>query len=281
MDIIEQRFLLRFESIFEKPALSVDEYLKQIPRDIAIKYGLTIANYTQDDDFSRQLDALMFNDEIKLGIHFKVASKLLHNVRFILCKPQTGLEMLRRIFSIPKDEFAKEVTQLTLIMVILKINSELLDNNARFQDKSATLFPKRIRSKFYELDDRIHVNPSIYRMFCLWFFLDTNNNDYWLKLKKELDESVEGVDCLVIEDIIDTGHTLAWLQEKLLEQKPASLRLCTLLDKPSRRETDVAVDYVGFEIPDEFVVGYGLDYAQKYRNLPYLGKLEFRNGGYS
>lgn len=102
-----------------------------------------------------------------------------------------------------------------------------------------------------------------------------------LKLKKELDESVEGVDCLVVEDIIDTGHTLAWLREKLLEQKPASLRLCTLLDKPSRRETNVAVDYVGFEIPDEFVVGYGLDYAQKYRNLPYIGKLEFRNGGYS
>lgn len=98
-----------------------------------------------------------------------------------------------------------------------------------------------------------------------------------MKLKKELDESVKGVDCLVIEDIIDTGNTLAWLKGKLLEQEPASLRLCTLLDKPDRREAEVSVDYVGFEIPDEFVVGYGLDYAQKYRNLPYIGKLELIN----
>lgn len=96
-----------------------------------------------------------------------------------------------------------------------------------------------------------------------------------LKIKKELDESVEGVDCLVVEDIIDSGNTLALMKQMLLERKPASLRLCTLLDKPDRREAEVAVDYTGFAIPDEFVVGYGLDYAQKYRNLPYVGRLEF------
>ena len=97
-----------------------------------------------------------------------------------------------------------------------------------------------------------------------------------IEIKKELDESVEGVDCLIVEDIIDSGHTLAWMKKLLLEREPASLRLCALLDKPDRRETEVAVDYIGFEIPDEFVVGYGLDYAQKYRNLPYVGRLELK-----
>lgn len=96
-----------------------------------------------------------------------------------------------------------------------------------------------------------------------------------IQIKKELDESVEGLDCLIIEDIIDSGYTLEWIKRQLLGRGPASLRLCSLLDKPDRRQVEVAVDYVGFEIPDEFVVGYGMDYAQKYRNLPYIGKLEF------
>lgn len=96
-----------------------------------------------------------------------------------------------------------------------------------------------------------------------------------LHIGKELDESIEGIDCLVVEDIIDTGNTLARLKELLLEYKPKSLKLCTLLDKPERRETEVEVDYVGFVIPDEFVVGCGLDYAQRYRNLPYIAILRF------
>jgi hypoxanthine phosphoribosyltransferase len=79
---------------------------------------------------------------------------------------------------------------------------------------------------------------------------------------------------IVIEDIIDSGRTLGYLLENLKQRQPASLKLCTLLDKPDRRVVQVAVDYTGFEIPDEFVVGYGLDYAQKYRNLPYIGVVE-------
>ena len=82
-------------------------------------------------------------------------------------------------------------------------------------------------------------------------------------------------DVLVVEDIIDSGRTLFYLLEILKKRHPKSMRLCTLLDKPDRRVRDVSVDYVGFEIPDEFVVGYGLDYAQKYRNLPYIGVVEF------
>ena len=96
-----------------------------------------------------------------------------------------------------------------------------------------------------------------------------------VKIAKDLDETIEGKDVIVIEDIIDSGRTLSYLLEVLAKRNPSSMKLCTLLDKPDRRVKDVKVDYVGFEIPDEFVVGYGLDYAQKYRNLPYIGIVEF------
>lgn len=95
-----------------------------------------------------------------------------------------------------------------------------------------------------------------------------------VRISKDLDETLEGKDVIVIEDIIDSGRTLYYLLDVLGKRNPASMKLCTLLDKPDRRVRDVKVDYVGFEIPDEFVVGYGLDYAQKYRNLPYIGVVE-------
>ena len=95
-----------------------------------------------------------------------------------------------------------------------------------------------------------------------------------VKIAKDLDETLECKDVIVIEDIIDSGRTLYYLMDVLEKRQPNSLKLCTLLDKPDRRVKDVKVDYVGFEIPDEFVVGYGLDYAQKYRNLPYIGVVE-------
>lgn len=95
-----------------------------------------------------------------------------------------------------------------------------------------------------------------------------------VKIAKDLDESLEGKHVMVVEDIIDSGRTLSYLLEILKKRNPASMKLCTLLDKPDRRVNKVDVNYVGFEIPDEFVVGYGLDYAQKYRNLPYIGVVE-------
>ena len=95
-----------------------------------------------------------------------------------------------------------------------------------------------------------------------------------IKIKKDLDESIEGLDVIVVEDIIDSGRTLSYLIEILKQRNPNSIRLCTLLDKPERRVRDVRVDYCCFNIPDEFVVGYGLDYAQKYRNLPFIGVVE-------
>lgn len=95
-----------------------------------------------------------------------------------------------------------------------------------------------------------------------------------VKLAKDLDETIEGKNVIVIEDIIDSGRTLHYLLDVLRKRNPKSMKLCTLLDKPERRVVDVKVDYTGFAIPDEFVVGYGLDYAQKYRNLPYIGVVE-------
>lgn len=95
-----------------------------------------------------------------------------------------------------------------------------------------------------------------------------------VKIVKDLDEVIEGKNVLVVEDIIDSGRTLHYLLEILKHRHPRSLKLCTLLDKKDRRVVDVNVDYTCFDIPDEFVVGYGLDYAQKYRNLPYIGIVE-------
>ncbi len=94
-----------------------------------------------------------------------------------------------------------------------------------------------------------------------------------VKILKDLEEKIEGKDVLIVEDIIDTGYTLDKVAKILRLRKPASLSICTLLDKPERRLVEIPVDYVGFQITDEFVVGYGIDYAQNHRNLPYLGRV--------
>ena len=95
-----------------------------------------------------------------------------------------------------------------------------------------------------------------------------------INVKQDLEGSIEGENVIVVEDIIDSGNTLSRLLQLFESRNPKTLTLCTLLDKPDRRVVDVKVDYTGFQIPDEFVVGYGLDYAQKYRNLPYIGVVE-------
>lgn len=94
-----------------------------------------------------------------------------------------------------------------------------------------------------------------------------------VRVLKDLDEDISGADLVIVEDIIDTGNTLSKVREMLLLRDPNSLAICTLLDKPSRREVEVPVGWIGFSIPDEFVIGYGIDYAQRYRNLPYIGKV--------
>ena len=94
-----------------------------------------------------------------------------------------------------------------------------------------------------------------------------------VRILKDLDDEIHGKHVLIVEDIIDTGYTLNKVKEILSLRNPASLTICSLLDKPDRREVQVPVDWIGFTIPDEFVVGYGIDYAQLYRNLPYIGKV--------
>lgn len=125
-----------------------------------------------------------------------------------------------------------------------------------------------------ELAKRITVPVSLDFMSVSSYGSDTKSSGI-VKIVKDLDEPLEGKDVIVVEDIIDSGRTLSYLLEMLKDRKPNSLKLCTLLDKPERRVVDVHIDYTAFQVPDEFVVGYGLDYAQRYRNLPYIGVVEF------
>lgn len=125
-----------------------------------------------------------------------------------------------------------------------------------------------------ELAKRITVPVSLDFMSVSSYGGDTKSSGI-VKIVKDLDESIKDKDVIVVEDIVDSGRTLSYLLDLLEQRGPKSLALCTLLDKPERRVIDVNVDYTGFQIPDEFVVGYGLDYDQRYRNLPYIGVVEF------
>ncbi len=125
-----------------------------------------------------------------------------------------------------------------------------------------------------ELAKRITVPVSIDFMSVSSYGGDTKSSGV-VRIVKDLDEPLKDKHVIVIEDIVDSGRTLSYLLDMLRSRGPVDVRLCTLLDKPDRRVVDVKVDYTGFEIPDEFVVGYGLDYDQKYRNLPYIGMVKF------
>ena len=125
-----------------------------------------------------------------------------------------------------------------------------------------------------ELAKRITVPVSLDFMSVSSYGSETKSSGV-VRIVKDLDEPLKGKDVIVVEDIVDSGRSLSYLLDMLKDRGPESLRLCTLLDKPERRVVDVHVDYNGFQIPDEFVVGYGLDYDQKYRNLPYIGVVEF------
>ena len=124
-----------------------------------------------------------------------------------------------------------------------------------------------------ELAKRITVPVSIDFMSVSSYGMDTKSSGI-VKVIKDLDDSIVDKDVLVVEDIVDSGRTLRYLLDNLKARGPKSLGLCTLLDKPDRRVVEVNVDYTGFQIEDKFVVGYGLDYAQKYRTLPYIGVVE-------
>jgi hypoxanthine phosphoribosyltransferase len=133
-----------------------------------------------------------------------------------------------------------------------------------------------LKGAFLFLGDLIramHGHVTIDFMACSSYGAGTSTSGE-VRLSKDLDVGIEGRDVIIVEDIVDTGLTLHYLQEILLARGPRSLRTACLLSKPSRRKIDVKVDYIGFTIEDRFVVGYGLDYAEQYRNLPYIGILE-------
>ena len=125
-----------------------------------------------------------------------------------------------------------------------------------------------------ELAKRITVPVSIDFMSVASYGKGTESSGD-IKIIKDLDEPLRDKNVIVVEDIVDSGRTLSKLLEQFQSRKPESLKLCTLLDKPERRVVEVKVDYTGFQVPDQFIVGYGLDYAQRYRNLPYIGVVEF------
>lgn len=141
-----------------------------------------------------------------------------------------------------------------------------------YKDKEITLICILKGSSFFTVDLAKKINRNVKIEFIqVSSYGSSTVGSENIELKLDLKESIDGKDVIIVEDIIDTGRTLSYLIEHLKGRKPNSLKLCTLLDKPERRLYDVKVDYLGFEIPDKFVVGYGLDYNEMYRNLPYVG----------
>ena len=132
-----------------------------------------------------------------------------------------------------------------------------------------------LRGSIYFLVDLSRlINSNVYIEFMsVSSYIGTQSSGE-VRINKDITRPLEGKNVLIVEDIIDTGYTLSYLKQILLARKPKSLKVCTLLDKPSRRKVDFQGDYVGFSVPDEFVVGYGLDFNQKYRNFPEIGVLK-------
>ena len=119
--------------------------------------------------------------------------------------------------------------------------------------------------------------PCSIDFMCVSSYGDGKSSGGVVRIIKDLDVMAEKYDILIVEDILDSGTTLSYIKKMLLQRNPKSLKICAMLDKPSKRRAEVTLDYKGFEIPDEFVVGYGLDYAEKYRNLPFVGILKSQN----
>ena len=155
--------------------------------------------------------------------------------------------------------------------------SEMADEiNRAYAGKSLHLVCVLKGGAFFMCEQAKHLNmPVSLDFMSVSSYGSATKSSGVVKIVKDLDEPIKDKDVLVVEDIVDSGRTLSYLMEMLRDRGPKSLHLCTLLDKPERRVVEVNVDYTGFQIPDKFVVGYGLDYDQHYRNLPYIGVVEF------
>lgn len=146
-----------------------------------------------------------------------------------------------------------------------------------YKGKEITLICILKGSAFFTVDLARKIKGDVKIEFIRVSSYEGENTSGQVELKLDLKESIEGKDVIIVEDIIDTGRTLSYLIHYLKGRKPNSLKLCTLLDKKERRTVEIAVDYVGFEIPNKFIVGYGLDCDEKYRNLPYIAYFEDGN----
>jgi hypoxanthine phosphoribosyltransferase len=175
---------------------------------------------------------------------------------------QTGLEQAVGEVLVDEEALAARVAEL---------GAEV---SADYQGRDLLLIGVLKGAVFFMADLMRHVTvPCEVDFMAISSYGDATDSSGIVRILKDLDINIEGREVLVVEDIIDSGLTLSYLIRNLESREPASLEVCALLTKPSRREIDVRVRYVGFEIPNKFVVGYGLDYAERYRNLPYVGVL--------
>lgn len=144
-----------------------------------------------------------------------------------------------------------------------------------YKDKEITLICILKGSVFFTVDLAKRINGNVKLEFIrASSYIDGTESSGTVEMKLDLQDSIEGKDVIIVEDIIDTGRTLSYLIDYMKTKNPKSMKLCTLLDKPERRIYNVKVDYTGFQIPDKFVVGYGLDVDEKYRNFPYIAYIE-------
>lgn len=169
--------------------------------------------------------------------------------------------------------------KITTLISTEEVNEKLQEIASKiskeYKDKTVHLICVLKGGVMFMVDLAKHIVPPVTMDFmAVSSYGNETTSSGVVKIVKDLDESIEGKDVIIIEDIIDSGRTLSYLVKILEKREPNSIKICTLLDKPDRRVVDVEVDYVGFTIPDEFVVGYGLDYMQKYRNLPFIGTIK-------
>ena len=159
----------------------------------------------------------------------------------------------------------------TLSARVAELGAEV---SADYQGRDLLLIGVLKGAVFFMADLMRHITvPCEVDFMAISSYGDSTDSSGIVRILKDLDINIEGRDVLVVEDIIDSGLTLSYLMRNLESREPASLEVCALLTKPARREIDVPVRYVGFEIPNHFVIGYGLDFAERYRNLPYVGVL--------
>ncbi len=179
---------------------------------------------------------------------------------------------MRATPALPADDIAEVLIDAAAIQAKVGELGARISADYRGRDLALVSILKGSLPFLADLMRRIEVPLSVDFMEVSSYGATTESSGV-VRIVKDIANSVEGRDVLVVEDIVDTGNTLAFVLEHLRSQRPSSVRLCTLLDKPARRVVPIEIDYRGFEIPDRFVVGYGLDFAERYRNLPFIGVL--------